>query len=481
MQTAQSSGLVRGSSRMGRRNFLATGASSMMALKTGILDLASSLFADEARPSHKPWVRAAFVRPGQDRYWMSWPGASYDAEDRQAEYTKILADAAQELDVRLDVSSVPVYDSDSVSGLLGHLDEHPPDGLIVTVQHLEAWPQVNYIVKNRGDVPMIVFSPLGTSLTDRHEATRNVPKTFVAATQDAGWLASGVRMLKTIRAMKDSRICMLTDVATGDRRLSPVGTTLRYVPLERWPEEFRKLETTDEMREIAKYCAIEAKDIVEPEKEDLLNAAKSYIVARRLMAAEHCHGISVDCARLVGDHQIPCGPCLAWSRLLDEGRVGACEADANAAISMLLVGLLFDRPGFMQDPAPNTVHNTLIGSHCTCATRLDGYDKPHEPYLLRSHFESNTGVSLQVLWRKGQEITVMKFQDPGTMLLGTGRVVGNIDSSSSGGCRTSVEIKLDDVDDCRDTKGHHQLFVYGKLDEAVKAYCQLAGIRTVHI
>jgi hypothetical protein len=189
----------------------------------------------------------------------------------------------------------------------------------------------------------------------------------------------------------------------------------------------------------------------------------------------------VDCLPLVKNRLIPAPPCIAWLRLNDEGSVGACEADWNAAISMRLTSYLFDRPGFMQDPAPNTVNNTLMGAHCSCPTKLAGFDKDHEPFILRSHSESNTGVSPQVLWREGQKVTIMKFQGPESIILGTGRVLRNIETPPAGGCRTSVELELDGVADCRDTKGFHQLFIYGDHEMGFKAYCQLAGIQVVHV
>jgi hypothetical protein len=199
------------------------------------------------------------------------------------------------------------------------------------------------------------------------------------------------------------------------------------------------------------------------------------------MAAENCQGISVDCLPLVENRLIPCPPCIAWLRLNDEGSVGACEADWNAAISLRLTSLLFDRPGFIQDPAPDTTRNTLMGAHCSCPTKLDGFDKPPASLILRSHSESNTGVSPQVLWRVGQKVTVMDFDGPGKIILGTGRVLRNIETPPAGGCRTSVELEMDDLADSRDAKGFHQLFIYGDLESPFKAYCQLAGIEVVHV
>jgi hypothetical protein len=446
----------------------------------GVFDFASALFAGQEKQTLKPRIRNVFVRPGAEAYWMGWPGASYDFQARQAEYIQTLADAAEQFAVQLELDPTPVHDPEDVENLVEGIRQDPPDGLIITLMHLKDWPQVEYIAKNRGDLPTVIYSPLGTSFTESHEAIRKLPRTFVAATPDSTGLAFAVRMLNALWKMQRTRICMITDVGQGDQRLSPIGTVLHYVPLSRWPEEVAKVDMTDEMREIARYYAVESKDIVEPEKEDLFEAVRNYVAARRIMAAENCQVISVDCARLLLERSIACGPCLAWSRLLDEGRVGACEADWRAALSLLLVRLLFDRPGFMQDPAPDTINNTLIGSHCTCATRLAGFDQPHEPFLLRTHAESDTGVALQVLWREGQDVTILRFQTPASLLLGTGRVVRNADSSR-GGCRTAVEVEVDGVADSRDVKGHHQVFAYGKLDGPIKAFCQMARIEVVPV
>lgn len=464
-----------------RRDFLAVAGASAWTFRQGGFAFAGPSLNDQTRIPGKAHVRAVFVRPEREQYHMSWPGASYDPQSRQLEYIKTLSDAAQKLGVQLDVNPVPLHDPDSVSQMLEELKQRPGDGVIMTVMHLQSWPQAEYLIKERGHLPLVVFSPLGTSLTERLQASRQVPQTFLAATPDHSFLAAGLRMLRTVFDFAHARLCVVTDAAQGERRLDKIGVTLRYVPLARWVEEFQRADLNDEMREMAKYYAIESQGITEPEATDLLNAARSYAVARRLMTAEKCQGISLDCGPLVGEHQVPCGPCLAWSRLLDEGRVGGCEGDTDAAISLMLAVRLLDRPGFMQDPAPNTVNNTLIGAHCTCATKLDGYDRPHVGFTLRNHAESTSGVSLRVMWQPSEEMTIMKFLEPASLLLGTGRVVRNIDTSSSGGCRTAVEVRVDDVADVRDIKGHHQIFVPGKFDHLLRAYGELAGWKVLHI
>jgi hypothetical protein len=134
----------------------------------------------------------------------------------------------------------------------------------------------------------------------------------------------------------------------------------------------------------------------------------------------------------------------------------------------------------MNDPVPETAKNVLVAAHCTCGTRLNGFGRPREPYILRSHAESNLGVAMEVVWREGQPVTLVRFQDPNALILDTGTVVGNVHTPPAGGCRTSVEIKMDRVEDVRDVMGFHQAVFYGNHRRDVEAFCQMYGIRATH-
>jgi hypothetical protein len=469
---------------MSRRSFLATTGGLAAAAQIEMFGFASSLFASESKTIKKPLIRAAFVRPNVDKYWMGWPGASYDIKGHQRQYTKVLTDAAKKLGVNLELIQAPLHDDSTIGAFLDNLKQSRPDGILIVSMCLNnpSWPHIDHIAKNRLEIPMVVFSPLGTSFTCHFRGTRNIKGVFIGATQDVQWLADGLKLLKVIWQMKNTRICIVAGSETKDRKLDVVGTTLHYIPSSRFGEEFKKVQETDEVRAFADYYAREAKEIVEPTRKDLLNAAKNYFTIRRIMEAENCDGFSMDCLGPISKHGID-PPCLAFSVLRDEGIVASCEADWQAAISSRLTHLLLGRPGFMQDPAPNSVNNTLMAAHCACATKLDGFDKPREPFILRSHNETDIGVATQVLWRIGQKITIMKFKytGPEIMYLGTGTVLRNNDTRLLAGCRTSVEIEVDDVPDSRDVKGFHQLFIYGDHTRQLKAYAQLAGVTIEHI
>ena len=470
------------SGRVGRRGFLAAAGASAGALQMGLLEFTSTLVADEPKPKTKPTVRVVFIRPkDQAKYWMSWPGNDYIADEKQAEFTEKLTKMAEEMGIKLEVDPAALEDEPTVNAALERIKQSSPDGIMIIQMHLSYWKATDHLLKNRGEIPTVIFSRLGTSFTGHLQTARSLPKVCVAATDGLGWLRHGMRMFKTMAEMKESRMCIITGEKAFDRKLDVIGTTLHYLPLNRWVDEVHKMETTDEVRALAEHYTKLAKEIREPTSEDILNAAKNYFVARRIMAAENCDGIALNCLDLVRHARTPCPPCIAWSKLNDEGSVGACEADWNAAISMRLIGSLFERPGFMQDPAPNTVNNTLMGAHCTCATKLGGFNTKPEPFILRNHHESETGVAPQVLWRVGQEVTVMEFNGPAQIIVGTGRVTRNFETPKEGGCRTSVELAMDNVPDSMDIKGFHQLFIYGKLEHEIQAYGKLAGIEVLPI
>jgi len=179
---------------------------------------------------------------------------------------------------------------------------------------------------------------------------------------------------------------------------------------------------------------------------------------------------------------IPVTPCIGLSRLNDEGIPAGCEADIDSILTMIILRHLFNKPGFIGDPTVDTVKNTWINSHCTSATKLAGIGESSEPFLLRRFGHLPLGVSPQVLWREGQEVTLVKFQGPDEMVIGSGKVIGNIDTPPADICVTSVEIKVDGVKDVRETereiKALHVLLIYGNHVKDLKAFCQLIGIRT---
>ncbi|MEA3365922.1 MAG: hypothetical protein U9Q79_09820, partial [Candidatus Hydrogenedentes bacterium] len=328
--------------------------------------------------------------------------------------------------------------------------------------------------------PTIVFSPIGTSFTHHVVNFSRQPNVHVISSLSLDAVEQAFRMIRAKKQMAASRVLVVRGDERKETVLDRLGTKVRYVPRDVFHELFAAMPATDEAHEIAREIQRVAKKIVEPNEEDCVNAARSFLAGKRLVKDEASNAITTDCLGMVTAKFVPTPPCMAASIFQDHGVTYGCEADLFAAISLMFVSYLFNRPGFQQDPVAETYKNVLVAAHCTCGTRLNGFDQPPEPVILRSHSESDIGVATQVLWKEGQPVTLVRFQNPDSLILDTGTIVGNVQTPPAGGCRTSIEIDMDRVEDARDVIGFHQVVFYGDHRRDVEAFCQMNGIKVVN-
>jgi hypothetical protein len=277
------------------------------------------------------------------------------------------------------------------------------------------------------------------------------------------------------------RYIVLAGTERREMTLKHLGTKLRYLPAKSFLEEYEKTPVNDEIRGIAASYIRQATRVAGPTEQDVLNGVRSYIVARNILMREEGDGITMDCLGALGPTKVSL-PCIAWSYMLDQGIPAACEADLGAALTHALVQYLFDRPGFQQDPVPDTSRELLIGAHCTCPTRLQGFANPPEPFYLSHHHGKRDAVPRPV-WKVGERATVAILDGlqgpaelPPHMYISSGTVVENISVPPAGGCVVSVALKLDGVSELLDYPGFHQLFFYGDHKKPLRQFCQLHGI-----
>jgi L-fucose isomerase-like protein len=303
---------------------------------------------------------------------------------------------------------------------------------------------------------------------------------YAASTLEWDAVEAGMRMVRAKRMFEESRILWIRADQSNETVLERLGTKVRAIPRKTFNELFDRMSETEEVRQVAEAMRRGAKKVVEPTPKDTLNAARVYTTAKRLLREQQSNALSMDCLGMVGAKLVPTPPCMAWSILQDQGITAGCEADLFGAVSLMLTSYLLGRPGFINDPVAETAKNLFIAAHCTCGSRLRGFDKPPVPYILRNHSESALGVSMEVLWPPGEPVTLVRFTNPNEMIVDTGTVVSNVLTPPAGGCRTSFEIKMDDMEDARDVKGFHQVVVLGNHRREVEGFCQLYGIGTIH-
>jgi len=157
----------------------------------------------------------------------------------------------------------------------------------------------------------------------------------------------------------------------------------------------------------------------------------------------------------------------------------------GAVATQVITQYLFDRPGFQQDPVAETSVDGIIGAHCSCPTRLNGFGTRPEPFDIKHHHGNRDAVP-RTVWRPGQRITCLDVL-PGnpkaeeeaaqhsTCLISTGTVLKNMEVPPAGGCVVSVLVKMDGEQNVLSFPGFHQLFFYGDFKKETKSFCQLFG------
>jgi len=439
---------------------------------------------ERARQRESARVRGAFLYPRtselREEGYYSWPGAHFDAEGHQQLYMERIAGIEKELAMEISMDDEPLHSPDSVSRFIEETKEENPDGLLLIPFSKGEPANIQRIIEEL-EVPTVILATVGIFFTKHVSQFQNQKGVYTISSLDNfEALGHAMRMIETARWMRRSLIISIAGSESGHKVVDSLGTEVRIFPRSRFAEEFGEVETDDRVREIADAYLGNARRSVEPTESDVLDAAKTYIACRRILEAEGGDAIMMDCLGGIRDRDFP-PPCMAFMSLRDEGVAASCQDDLDAAITMMLLQHLFDRPGFQQNACCETELNRYIGSHCTCPTRLNGTDAPGEPYALRDHNESGVGVAPQVFWKPGQEVTMARYlqgEEP-KMIIYSGEVVRCYEMPPAAGCRTNVEITINEIDNACDVKGMHQIIIYGDYSRQLRAFCNLFGIKVV--
>jgi hypothetical protein len=428
-----------------------------------------------------PTIKVAFVRRKED-YGMWWPGAIYDGEEALSKYREELNRSAKETGVNMEIRPLPIYSLEEADQWLDQAKTSGVDGLIVMMldRQQHSWPTA--IKTTDSGIPTIIFSPLGTSFTTNTIHLADKPGCVTYSTNDFRQLEYGIKMLKAGARMKRTRCVVIAGNERKETALADTGITLQYVPAETFINTYNSMAVNDDIIAMAEEYMNQAERIDDADRNDVINGIKSYLVAGKIMESEKADAISMDCLGALGNKDISL-PCISWSRMNDDGIPAACEADTGAIASQVMVQYLFDRPGFQQDPVADTSDDTIIGAHCSCPTRLNGFKEPAEPFRLMHHHGNRDAVP-RTSWKIGQRVTSLDIlpgngsdQKRSEMLISSGSVVDNMEVPPSGGCVVSVKVKFDRGHNVLSFPGFHQLFFYGDYVSELEDFCQLFNFK----
>jgi len=428
-----------------------------------------------------PNVKACFVRR-KGEYGMRWPGQVYDGEAARGMYSEQLLATAEDLGMALDLRPEPIYGPAEADAWIAGVTESKPDGVLMVLldRQEHAWPTANKAIDT--EIPTVIFSPIGSSFTTNTAAPSAKTGCFICSTDDFRQVQYGMKMLHAGAKMRATRCLVIRGNQRRDSEMAHLGIGLRYVPAASFLEEYEKTPADADVRAMARDLIRRADDHDGAGEQDVINGIRSYVVAGNMLARERADAITMDCLGALGKTKVSL-PCIAWSKMNDDGIPAACEADLGAMATHIIVQYLFDRPGFQQDPVVETARGAVIGAHCSCPTRLHGFDERPEPYDI-VHHHGVRDATARTVWEEGQRITcadVLPGNDttPTKMLISAGEVIENVAVPPAGGCVVSVMAKFDGVEDVLAFPGFHQLFFYGDFKRELTQFCRLFKIEPV--
>jgi hypothetical protein len=474
-----------------RRRFLQAAGGTAAGLSLSSHHLLGSL--TQAQPTGQfkrpAVVRVAFIYPPTASLrkvgYYSWPGSTFDAEGRQAQYTSKLENIKQKLGMNISIEPQALDENVSVTHFIDNIKADPPDGLLLVPFKKGHWPHVMRIIEET-HVPTVVLATLGVLLVGHvRDLHRRLGVYMINSLDNLDAVEQGMRMIRTASWMKQSCILNIARAAAPDRVVPHLGTKVRTVANTGFIKEFQRTQATAEVKRLAAEYYDNATKVVQPNKEDILDASRAYFALKRVIKEEKADAVMMDCLPgLKHPHQhVP--PCMGFMSLRDEGIPAGCESDLDATLTMMLYQYLFDRPGFQHNPTVETEKNHYFCAHCTSASRMNGLGSKQEPYVLMSHAEAGWGCVPRVLFTPGQQVTIAKYlsarSDSGTpqMLLYSGQLVGCPAIPPTGGCRTNAETTINELDDVADLKGHHLVMAYGQYAALLRRFCQLYGVKVV--
>ncbi|MBZ0255173.1 hypothetical protein K8I31_03880, partial [bacterium] len=314
-------------------------------------------------------------------------------------------------------------------------------------------------------------------------------KVMLAPSSDWNEIDRAVKLMRVAPHLKQTRVLVIrgplgTEAACAAEKVKEkLGVEMVPISVEETLKEHEAVSLKDAEAEAEAYWLSKAKKVVEPTRDEVINAARFYLAIKNIMKRENAQAVtSSNCMGA------PAKGCFAFSKLNDLGMVGACEGDMDSTLTMLIFAYGLGLPGFISDPVIDVAKNALVHFHCTSATKMDGPSSERLPYTIRNQSDSEQGVALDVEYPIGQMTTCAKFVNLDSMLISTGEIFDVTHDEL--GCRTQFWVNVDNARGMFDNWGGgileggtmallHRVVVYGDQRQNMKDLSYLMGFRVV--
>jgi hypothetical protein len=196
---------------------------------------------------------------------------------------------------------------------------------------------------------------------------------------------------------------------TAEAVYKRTGVLLEFRPIEQLKSQLETVDPAGARKEMERWKK-EATSIVEITDEALLECCKMYVLLRSIIDKEALSGVSIDCLSFTfGPKPILPFPCLAFTRLRDEGFAVPCEADVCGMLTSMVLQEISQKPSYFCNISSVDVEKSgTVLRHCVAPLQLLGRNVAALPYRLRD-YHGIGGVTPEVAFPVGLEVTLGGF------------------------------------------------------------------------
>jgi hypothetical protein len=271
------------------------------------------------------------------------------------------------------------------------------------------------------DVPIILLPPILELImleADVAAAFRTKGSNALLANSEAHAIElmkilAAPRLLEGKRAVIYGRPFDSTSVParnlTAEAIYKRTGVLLEFRPIEQLQALLKTVDPASARKEMERWKK-EATSVVEITDEALLECCKMYVLLRSIIDKEGLSGVSIDCLSFsFSPKPIVPFPCLAFTRLRDDGFAVPCEADVCGMLSSMILQEISQKPSyFCNVSSVDAEKSTTVLRHCVAPLQLLGRNVAALPYRLRD-YHGIGGATPEVAFPIGLEVTMGGF------------------------------------------------------------------------
>ena len=282
----------------------------------------------------------------------------------------------------------------------------------------------------------------------------------------------------------------------GDSVYRRTGLRIQYRPVDDLISLLEKVDEAGAMKEMERWKK-EAARVLEPSDKTILDAARLYVLLRSLVEKEGLAAISIDCLSFSfsGKPPLPL-PCLAFTRLRDEGVTAPCEADVCALLTSTVLQEISRKPAYQCNVSEVDFQKSIaVLRHCVAPLRLMGRDAPPLAYDLRDYHGMGKGATAEVEFPMGIDVTLGLFsKDLRSFVLWPGKTqprVNDIDRPPIENapasnvkvrkyCSNQLAVKLKDIERLHQSlAGCHHVMIAGTYEKAIREEMVRMGVSII--